>query len=372
MNSPEDDSRFVAGDGPVNRRTALLHERQARATEEPPAHTELAERLHRAHARTQLGTPLADYFAAPPQAHVAPSALHIATSVLAAGGAVLGLLGVIQSAVLPLAAGAGAAVLGAVGWWRTRPARPASSAALFDTEALQAFDRALEAAAPELGEQATQRLLQTKEAFRRMGHERPTHDEHFTVEDRLFLRECLRRYLPDTLQAYLRVPAAQRRQVLHEGQPSAHDALLQQLALLHGEILAALAQPEAARAALEKAVRLTRAGFGPRHSHTRRAEISLARLQAQQGDQPALARLVGLGDHPGGDLEQRKAAWLARAYAADLQCAERPRGARLALDAVLADMRPLLPEGGAIPREVQRLRGGCGSARPGGGTVATR
>ena len=26
--------------------------------------------------------------------------------------------------------------------------------------------------------------------------------------------------------------------VLHEGQPSAHDALLQQLALLHGEILA--------------------------------------------------------------------------------------------------------------------------------------
>ena len=161
---------------------------------------------------------------------------------LAAGGAVLGLLGVIQSAVLPLAAGAGAAVLGAVGWWRTRPARPASSAAaataLFDTEALQAFDRALEAAAPELGEQATQRLLQTKEAFRRMGHERPTHDEHFTVEDRLFLRECLRRYLPDTLQAYLRVPAAQRRQVLHEGQPSAHDALLQQLALLHGEILA--------------------------------------------------------------------------------------------------------------------------------------
>lgn len=243
MNSPEDDSRFVAGDGPVNRRTALLHERQARATEEPPAHTQLAEQLRRAHARTQLGTPLAEYFAAPPQTHVAPSALHIATSVLAAGGAVVVLLGVIQSAALPLVAGAGATLLGAVGWWRTRPAQPAHSAAtpataLFDTEALQAFDRCLEAAAPELGEQAIQRLLETKEAFQRMGHERPTHDEHFTVEDRLFLRECLRRYLPDTLQAYLRVPAAQRRQVLHQGQPSAHDALLQQLALLHGEILA--------------------------------------------------------------------------------------------------------------------------------------
>ena len=44
----------------------------------------------------------------------------------------------------------------------------------------------------------------------------------------------------------------------------------------------------------------------------------------------------------------------------------------MALDAVLADMHPLLPEGGAIPREVQRLRAGCGSGRPGGGTVATR
>ena len=141
---------------------------------------------------------------------------------------------------------------------------------------------------------------------------------------------------------------------------------------LHGEILAVLDQRVAARAALEKAVRLTRAGFGPRHSHTRRAEISLARLQAQQGDGLALARLIALGDTRSSDLEQRKAAWLARAYAADLQCRARPRVARMALDAVLADMRPLLPEGGAIPREVQRLRAGCGSGRPAGATIARR
>jgi serine/threonine-protein kinase len=43
----------------------------------------------------------------------------------------------------------------------------------------------------------------------------------------------------------------------------------------------------------------------------------------------------------------------------------------MALDAVLADMRALLPEGGAIPREVQRLRAGCGS-RPAGATIARR
>ncbi|GKT23549.1 hypothetical protein [Acidovorax sp. SUPP3334] len=240
MNSPNNDSRFVAGDGPVNRRTALLQERQARATDEPQADTQLTERLHRAHTRTQLGTTLAEYFATPPQAHVAPSSLHIATSVLAAGGAIVALLGLIQSALLPLAAGTGVTLLGAVGWWRTRPAQPARNsppaAALFDTEALQTFDRCLEAAAPELDEKATQRMLEIKMAFKRMGHERPTHDEHFTVEDRLFLRECLRRYLPDTLQAYLRVPPAQRRQTLHDGQLSADDGLLQQLALLQTEI----------------------------------------------------------------------------------------------------------------------------------------
>ena len=31
-------------------------------------------------------------------------------------------------------------------------------------------------------------------------------DEHFTQDDRMFLVECLRRYIPDSLEAYLRVP----------------------------------------------------------------------------------------------------------------------------------------------------------------------
>ncbi len=154
---------------------------------------------------------------------------------------------------------------------------------------------------------------------------------------------------------------------------SAH-ALVGDSERLLGEILAALQQPGAARVALENAARLTRAGFGPQHSHTRRAEISLARLQAQQGDVAALARLIVLGQTRSSDLEQRKAAWLARAYTADLQCRDRARGARLVLDAVLADMRPALPEGGAIPREVQRLRDACGATatREGGETAAKR
>lgn len=63
-----------------------------------------------------------------------------------------------------------------------------------------------------------------------------------------------------------------------------------------------------------------------------------------------------------GDIKTRKAAWLARAYAAELDCARQPQQAAQALDAVLAQMQVALPEGGAIPREIARLRADCGGA----------
>ncbi|TCT21692.1 protein kinase domain-containing protein [Thermomonas haemolytica] len=134
---------------------------------------------------------------------------------------------------------------------------------------------------------------------------------------------------------------------------------------LLGEILWARGEHGAALAMLEAAVRATRAGFGPDHSHTRRAEIALARARALQGDQGAVLRLQRLAQAHGDSLEQRKAAWLARAYAAALGCAQQPRQARLALDATLTDMQLALPEGGALPREVQQLRARCGAPAAG-------
>ena len=71
-------------------------------------------------------------------------------------------------------------------------------------------------------------------------------------------------------------------------------------------------------------------------------------------------------------MEQRKVAWLARAYAAEAECKARPEPSRANLDVVLTEMQLILPEGGAIPREVQRLRAGCGSGRPAGATIARR
>ena len=130
---------------------------------------------------------------------------------------------------------------------------------------------------------------------------------------------------------------------------------------LLGEILGELGHKAAARAALQDAVRLTRAGYGKAHSHTRRAEISLARFEAAQGDPAALLRLRGWSRYDGPDIEQRKASWLATAYAAERDCAQNPAQARGQIDAVLAQIQLSLPEGGALPREISRIRAGCGN-----------
>jgi hypothetical protein len=107
-------------------------------------------------------------------------------------------------------------------------------------------------------------------------------------------------------------------------------------------------------------VRLTLAGYGPEHSHTRRAEISqAARLRANEGAPDALLQLTAYGQSGSGDIEQRKAAWLARAYAAEVECRTGSPTARASLDTVLTEMQLVLPEGGAIPREVAAIRKAC-------------
>ena len=102
------------------------------------------------------------------------------------------------------------------------------------------------------------------------------------------------------------------------------------------------------------------AGYGAAHSHTRRAEVSLARFEASQGDAAALQRLQAWGRYAGGDIELRKATWLAQAYAIERACIARPTQAKRELDAVLAQIQLALPEGGAVPREIAQIRAGCG------------
>src|SRR5690606_2416178 len=129
---------------------------------------------------------------------------------------------------------------------------------------------------------------------------------------------------------------------------------------LLGEVQAALGHDQAL-ASLRQAQALTREGYGAQHSHTRRAEISLARHEARQGDAAALTRLDALAELPQQEAELRKASWLARAYAAEARCgmpSQRPL-ALASLQALRAQVVQAQPEGGALPREIEGLHAAC-------------
>ena len=245
MPSPEKDPRLVSGDGPVNPRTALQHERgqglQSQQTGQQPA--QLRERMERVHARNRFGVSLQEHFLSTHTARQLPaSGLQTGLGVGVACGILVAMLGGIQSSVVLTAAGLVLAACSALGWKvvHARARAPSTQgvqpAVLFDPQTLAAFDEALRQAAAELDEPCAACLLAIKEAFQRISGQPVVQDAHFTQEDRLYLRECLRRYVPDSLQAYLRVPVAQRQAPLPGNQPCARAALLQQLGLLLHEV----------------------------------------------------------------------------------------------------------------------------------------
>ncbi|MDQ2702244.1 MAG: serine/threonine-protein kinase [Pseudomonadota bacterium] len=130
---------------------------------------------------------------------------------------------------------------------------------------------------------------------------------------------------------------------------------------LLGEVDAALGDRERAGTELAAAVRIIGNALGDTHAAARKAQLSLARFQAAQGDQAALARLDALAAHRAPrELGLQKVAWQASAAAAGLRCRGSQRNHALAaLQAVAAEVRNAQPEGGAIAREIETIRRRC-------------
>ncbi|MFC7302375.1 serine/threonine-protein kinase [Cognatiluteimonas weifangensis] len=130
---------------------------------------------------------------------------------------------------------------------------------------------------------------------------------------------------------------------------------------LLGEIDAALGDRARALAELRAAAQSTRDGYGAAHPHARRAQLSLAALQAASGDAAALARLDALAElasQP--EIELRKVAWLAGAAAAAQRCHGPERMRALAsLQALQAEVRNAQPEGGVTARQVAARQASC-------------
>ncbi|MBL8257582.1 serine/threonine-protein kinase [Pseudoxanthomonas japonensis] len=128
-----------------------------------------------------------------------------------------------------------------------------------------------------------------------------------------------------------------------------------------GEVLAAQGDLQGATERFDRAVRLTRVGFGPDHPRTWFSELSMVHHLTRLGrPQDAIALLQPLATHQGGGSEAPKLRWLARAYIAEARCRlDEKERARRELDALAGELRAALPDGGVIPHEIAELRAAC-------------
>lgn len=247
---PQPSQRFASSSGPVNRRTV----RQPLDVSPPPqAHASLRQRMAQVQARHRLGQPLSQRLAVGGSNRLrgaTPAASVGAAGALALGGVGLLLAG-LQASWLLGAASVGLTGLAAGLWMVARRQSAATSLAaqpllpLFDATALAKLDEVLHHLASEMTEAQLAPLRSLADTLERMAPlmRRAGVNEQFTQEDHFYVTECVRRYLPDTLQAYLQVPRHSRAQLapasLDAGSgpaPSADELLATQLALLQTEL----------------------------------------------------------------------------------------------------------------------------------------
>lgn len=215
---PQPSQRFASSSGPVNRRTV----RQPLEVSPPPqAHASLRQRMAQVQARHRLGQPLSQRLLAVGGSNrlrgATPAASVGAAGALALGGVGLLLAG-LQASWLLGAASVGLTGLAAGLWMVARRQSAATSLAeqpllpLFDATALAKLDEVLHQLANEMSEAQLAPLRSLADTLERMAPlmRRVGVNEQFTQEDHFYVTECVRRYLPDTLQAYLQVPRHSR------------------------------------------------------------------------------------------------------------------------------------------------------------------
>lgn len=239
MNDGKTKSRFVYAKRPTHPRLGQLP-----APDSSQLSLTAQRRLLKVQSRSRLGPSF--YLALGPNSHSLGASFRLPA---AAVGAlvicvVLAPFAVLSTSVVAgITLGFGACASGLLAWWLQRRARPVAQTALpltalpIDSQTLLNLDRVVETVAPELPDAALLGLLSLKNTVVRVAGawSHTPIDENVTMEDRMYVVECLRRYLPDSLTAYLAIPEHQRG-IAIEGERLAADVLVDQLALLQQEV----------------------------------------------------------------------------------------------------------------------------------------
>lgn len=237
MNEPQDKGKFAVSNGPVNRRTATPAQRAERPAQAPV----VLSRLKAAQAKHRLGASLSHRFTsgtALPGAQQRASGTLVVQAIGCTLGATGVFLGIIQSAWLVAAIGA-ATVLGLGTWMlmqrrsaqRSAPLQEANLVAWIEPEHLDRLDALMEQLAKESQQGTVDALCQLKDTLSRCALLLADGETQALAapDDSLFIREAIRRYIPDTIQACLKVPAADREtRVIDDGKTA--------IALLHAQL----------------------------------------------------------------------------------------------------------------------------------------
>jgi hypothetical protein len=168
-------------------------------------------------------------------------AWRLAATGLAACAGAVGLFIAWLQASVPLALGGAAlaATAGGLAWRsRSRGAALALPDVALDLDAAERLDALVDSCAGELPAAALETLRELAVVLGRMAPslQAGPPGPPWRMEDTVFLGQLLRRYVPDTLQHYLQIPAAQRAAVVMEDGRTPAEALTAQLAQLREEL----------------------------------------------------------------------------------------------------------------------------------------
>ncbi len=235
------DPNYVASNKPVNLRTSAK-QAPPPITVSPMLHGRIAS-LKNKH---RFGPPLIEQLRAAPRrtAHTSITPSTVVAAMLVTTSSVAALLAGIQQS-LSMASLAGAGLVFGVGlaWYAYRKSAPHSTphqsgTLFFDEASLLAFDRALAQVGEALPADIAQQLHGIKQQIVRIAQfaNQTALSDAIEPENKHYLRETLQRYLPDSLQSYLLVPAPARASQLITAHHTADDLLRQQLLLLSGEL----------------------------------------------------------------------------------------------------------------------------------------
>lgn len=245
MGYPKPGKNFAVSSGPVNRR--LVAPSPHASDDTAPI---VLARLEAAKAKLRLGASLAERLS--PLQHRQNGAEALGTpEILAVVGATVsavGLtLGLIQGAMLVIAVSAFfACVFGVALYLAAKARRQAGGEATTDTSDLVDFkdiallDIAMERLAAATPQDTIDRLSDLKAHISRCVAllSSGKGKQVYADEDQMFIRACIRRYLPDSISGFLRVPQKDRDSLPINGGKTALDLLHDQIDMLQTQLQA--------------------------------------------------------------------------------------------------------------------------------------